>query len=171
MYNIRKSILGDFQVYRSTTYKISAFTRLLFNITHLVLRKEKDILTEMLLSEKLGENKAEKLSKYDFDELLITMVKQYGILQNQIGVTNVKVKLAESKKINELKSVYHERYISNKLMNISFRISKEDKEEIVNLKQLRLGEVLELAIMLFIHELDDSTYELVLSTLKYDKFK
>lgn len=169
MYNKSKAILGDLYMYKPKAYKVRNFTRLLYENLYQIFNKDKDPFTKMLIHELKGKYYSERIGLYDFNELIMIMVKQYAVLKDKLGIDEIRKRIIQSDRIIKLEAAYQQRFKFNGMRTISFRISKEDIEIIKSLKDKKVNEVIDLSIKLFILGMDDETYELLLKTLKHDK--
>lgn len=170
MYNMKKNkLLGDYYMYRPSTYKIYIFYKLSFEALYYILRKDKDVLTETLLYEYYGGEFIKNKDLYSFNELIVEMIKNLAEKEKEIGLAEIKKDLMGSERIIRLKQLYKQRNLPHKSSNISFRFSPEVKKTVQQLKQKRIGEIIELAISLYIETVDPKTYKLLLKTFAYDK--
>lgn len=169
MYNKMKSILGDIYMYKPKTFKVRNFTRLLYENLYHIFDKNKNAFTKMLLRELKGEDYVNKLDLYDFNQLIMIMVKQYSVLKDKLEIDEIRNRVKLNERIMELEAAYHKNHKLNVMKTLSFRISKEDADKIRRLKDKKVNEVIDLSIKLFILELDNETYELLLKTMRQDK--
>ncbi|NUH84762.1 hypothetical protein HUN92_13635 [Bacillus firmus] len=151
----------------SKTYKVFPLYRLLYEACIDVVNEQKSHLMKALLKKTIGPEKAEALNCYDFNELIEKMIDDFETELNNTSYDDIKIKVAVHPRMTNIRKHFNKIKKSHVLTNISFRISKSSIEKINNLKQNTLGEVIELAIGLYIINCDEQIYELILLTIQH----
>jgi hypothetical protein len=149
-------------------YKILPSYRVLYEICIDILKEEKSTFTYALLKKMLGIQKTKELSQYDFNELIEVMINNLEKEINETSYLKVENKIKTNSRLKEISLIFENICINDsKRTYITFRISESLIEKIQNLKYNYIGEVIELAIGLFIIQLEQEIFELILLTLEH----
>ena len=150
----------------SKSYKIHTFYRILYSCTFDVLNDTKSPLLKAFLNRELGHELAADLDAYSFSGLLEIMVER---LKNAIEETDY-VTVATNTRFHEryfaLREIAKDKADMNEQSRVHFRINKETIHLISILKRTTRREVIELAIVLFVINCDQKTFDLIVFAFK-----
>lgn len=125
-----------------------------------VLREQKSPLTKALLEKEVGREKFLELQQFEFDELIEKMIYDLKKQVYASSYEDVKVQVRLHKRYLEFVECFKGKNLSNNLVMLSFRIPQIIIEEVYKLKKDRLGEVVELAISLYLVNCEEKIFEL-----------
>lgn len=147
--------------YPSKTFKIKHLFRMLYQSSIDVVSQDKSPLTKALLLKEVGKEKVVELQQFEFNELIEKMTYD---LKNEIrkeSFVDVNSFVRSHERMLIIKELYKQKKITPHMSILSFRIPDVIVEEIYKLKITTLGDVVELAIGLFICRCDNITFELI----------
>lgn len=154
-------------LYPSKTFKVNPFYRMLYETIFDVVNQDKSPLLKALLKESFGNQKTLSLDQFDFNELIETMIINLEKELSNFDYEDIQLKINIHPRTVAIRKEFHKAKRKSMLTNISFRISKDTVQKIHKLKQNTLGEVIELAIGLFILSCDDLIFDLILLSVKH----
>jgi len=143
------------------TYKIQSFYRILYSCTYDVLKSNKSPLLKAFLNKELGHREASELDLYLFNELMELMIEKLKEEIEASSYIDVSVKVRFHERYQELRKIGKDNNLLQEHVIANFRISDKTVKDIRQLKNFTLGEVVELAIMLFVLSTDERTYQLI----------
>lgn len=146
----------------SKVFKVKREYRLIYNAIYEVLNIEKSPLLKAMLIEELGEDEAKKLNQHTFNSLLTSMIDSL-IKQNYKNKDHMTI----SEKMSDIYAITDQIIENHNLIPISFRLEQEVINRIYSFQPTKLGEVIEMAIINFINDIDDDVLALVKRTLLY----
>lgn len=152
--------------YPSKRFKIQSLYKIYYQISIDVVNNNKSPLTRALLYDKIGRENTYEISQYDFNGLITSMIKKLKERMEKSSYEQTKSYILLHPKLHKLHSVFTN-LTKNILEGIAFRLSEETIKDIYDITDNKLGEVIELAIGLFIVLSDEETYNLILFTAKH----
>ncbi|MEK5105044.1 hypothetical protein MKX83_24185 [Cytobacillus sp. FSL M8-0252] len=150
----------------SKTYKVFPLYRILYEACIDVVNDEKSNLLKALLKKTIGIQDAKALDCFDFNKLIQKMIDDLDKELTTNSYDDVKVKITVHPRMITVRKVFNHTKRTHVLKNISFRIPKSTITKINSLKSTTLGEVIELAIGLFVINCDEQVYELIILSMQ-----
>lgn len=145
----------------SKTFKIHPMFRMLYQSSIDVVSDEKSPLTKALLEKEIGKEKLKELQKFDFNELIVHMINELKSKVQETSYDDVTVDIRLHERYFQLQEIYKRKNNSNNLIMLSFRIPDYVIDEVYKLKKTTLGEVIELAIGLYVTTCEELIYDLI----------
>jgi hypothetical protein len=155
--------------YSSKTFKIKPMYRMLYQSCIDVVGQDKSPLMTALLEKEIGYEKALSLQLYDFNELFEKMVFSLKKEVYEGSYDDVEFFIHHHDRVLIVKEIFEAKLVPSNMTILSFRIPEVIVEEIHKLKRTTLGDVVELAIGLYLCRCDDVTFNLI--KLSYETLK
>lgn len=132
-----------------------------------VLNVNKSPLTKALLSKSYGHESIEKLNQFDFNELIVQMISDLKKAINESSYEDVAFQVRSDPRMLLFWKFFKNLQTSTNLKGLAFRISPSDIHEIKIMKRNTYGEVIELAIGLYIINCELEVFELIYQSFIY----
>lgn len=132
-----------------------------------VVSQDKSPLTRALLEKEVGKDKLNELQQYEFNELIEKMIYDLKKEVYEASFEDVSFFVHYNDRILIIKDLYRQMNVPPDMTIISFRIPDIIVEEVYKLKKTTLGEIVELAIGLFLCRCDDITFDLIRLAFQY----
>jgi len=147
--------------YPSKTFKIRPMYRMLYQSSIDVVSQDKSPLTVALLEKEIGKEKLKELHQYEFNELIEKMIYELKKEVLEASFEDVAFYVRHHDRLLIIREIFINKNIPSDPVILSFRIPDFIVEEVYKLKKRTLGEVVEIAISLFICRCDDITFDLI----------
>lgn len=167
----QKSLFGVWShlVYPSKSFKVNPDYRTLYETIFNIVDRDKSLLLNGLLTEFIGKENTLLLKRYDFNELIETMILDLEQELKSCSYEEIKVNVVSHPRMIAIYNEFQKTKRKKILTSISFRISEGTTQKIYTLKQNTLGEVIELAVALFVVNCQELIFDLILLTIKHQE--
>lgn len=152
--------------YPTKTYKVHPFYKVLFDSIFEVLNNQKSPFLEWIMDKHLGNDAKESLSQFNYNGLFIDMIHGLESRLNDASFDDLTFNLKTKRRFVELMGAYRSDPRLPQTQTIfTVRISNEEVGRVHHLKNgYLLKDVVQYAILNYMYELDEGTYELVKNT-------
>lgn len=152
--------------YPTKTYKVHPFYKVLFDSVFDVLSNQKSPFLEWIMDRHLGTDAKESLSQYSYNELFIDMIRRLETRLREVTLEDLSFELKTKGRFIELMGAYRDNpYLPTTLTIFTVRISNEEVQRVSQIKNgYLLKEVVQIAFINYLSELDDDVYTLVKQT-------
>lgn len=166
MVNVPNRLELPYMSYPTKTYKVKPFYKVAFDSIFDVLSNQKSPFLEWIMDKHFGTETTNALSQHNFNGLFIEMIQSLEVALEETDFENLSNQLKSHSKFIELYSKYPDTsYLRNGQTIFTVRISNQEISRVQGLKHgYSLKDVVQLAILNYLVNLDDSTYELVKET-------
>lgn len=146
--------------YPTKTYKVHPFYKTLFDCVFEVMNAQKSPFLEWMMDKHLGTGTKEKLARFNYNGLFINMIRELEEKLKQKDFDELSFKLRTGNRFIELMGAYQESpNASRNQVIFTVRVSDSVVSEVVSLKKgYKLKDVVHLAMLNYVEELDEETY-------------
>jgi superfamily I DNA/RNA helicase len=147
-------------LYPTKVYKTHPIFRMLYLCCIDVLSANKSPLTKALLSKQYSKESVAKLKQYEFNQLIIEMVSELKEAISIASYDDVAIRVRSNPRMLTIRTHFKSLNTSSNLARLAFRIPPKVIDEIQAMKKSTYGEVVELAIGLYVITCDQQTFDL-----------
>lgn len=168
MVNVPRRLEFPYMSYPTKTYKVHPFYKMLFDSIFEVLNNQKSPFLEWIMDKHLGTDVTRTLSQHNYNGLFIDMVNGFEQQLHHKQFDELTFDMKTKNRFVELMGAYRSNpRLPQNLTIFTVRISSEEVERVHRLKNgYLLKEVVHYAILNYLYELDELTYELVKNTFR-----
>lgn len=153
-------------LYPSKTYKTHPIFRMVYMCCIDVLSANKTPLTKGLLVKLYGQDFVDQINQYEYNELIVEMISELKIAISENSYEEVAFIVRTNPRMQTIRASFKEMNLSSNLARLAFRISPAVIDEIHNIKRSTYGEVVELAIGLYIIRCEEKIFDLTYLAFK-----
>ncbi len=147
-------------LYPTKVFKTHPIFKMLYMSCIDVLSTNKSPLTKALLSNQYSQESIDKLKQYEFNQLIIDMVSELKAAIEMTSYEDVSIRVRTDARMKMIREHFKSLNTSSNLARLAFRVAPEVIDEIQAMKKSTYGEVVELAIGLYVITCDQQTFDL-----------